>query len=136
VTNELATGLADVAESVVIFAARTDVFQGRVGAGRVDRARALALRVSTESPSILKAACETGQYLGPLPRTEAHTALSELLARPEGDVAVQPIMLSGHPALIIVLSGFTSAYVATERADRLARASTRALERILRQRRR
>jgi hypothetical protein len=44
------------------------------------------------------------------------------------------VVVSGRPTLVVLMSAFASAYLATRRADQLAQAASRALERIVRER--
>jgi len=69
-----------------------------------------------------------------LPMTPSHAPLRELFGGDaEHEVYVVPVMVSGHPSLVVVseIARLGASVDATRRADQLALASARALERIV-----
>jgi hypothetical protein len=135
VVSALVSGLELVAARVVVFSARGESFHARDASAEVPgRDWVRSLQLSVDRPSVLKTAIEAGQYVGPLPSTEIHRELAVLLGDDASDVAVHPVVVSGRPTLVVLMSAFSSAYLATRRADQLAQAASRALERIVRER--
>jgi hypothetical protein len=132
VARQLVAGLSSVARCVVVLAVRNASYDGRTGTtGATERIR--ALRVPVGEPSVLATAVEAGFYLGPLPRTQVHDGLSELLGETD-EIYVVPVVVSGRAALMVVAAGFVSSFEATRRADSLVAAAGEAVEQILRRR--
>jgi hypothetical protein len=134
VARALTEGLTAVAQKVVVLAVRGKVYEGREASDPATRALVRSLVVSGDRPSALLTAVQTGSYLGPIPQTPVHAELSRLLGDPEGEIAVGSVAISGRVALLYVLSGLETAYLATRRSAELGQAAGRALERIVRER--
>lgn len=135
-TRMLVNALTRVASRVVAFAVRGRVFEGRDSNDAASRSKVRALIVPMDSASVLSTAVKTGQYLGPLPETAVHAELAALLGRPKEEIAVGAVTVSGRAALLYVLAGFRTAYLTTRRATELGQAAGRALERMVRDRKR
>jgi hypothetical protein len=122
----------------VVFAIRSGAYEARAASPELaaaDEVRLLGVRVG--QPSVIESALETGFYLGPLPNTPAHDGLRARL--PEAatrEVYAAVVMVSGRPSLVLLVAGFTQALDTTRRADQLADAAGKALERIVRARKR
>jgi hypothetical protein len=132
----LVNALTRVASRVVAFAVRGRVFEGRESNDAASRSKVRALIVPMDTASVLSTAVKTGQYLGPLPETAVHAELAALLGRPNEEIAVGAVTVSGRAALLYVLAGFRTAYLTTRRATELGQAAGRALERMVRERKR
>jgi hypothetical protein len=124
--------------TVVLFAGRSSEFVGRASSDGVTHPETVrSLRVPISLEGMLSDALIAGHYLGPATESGAYRPLADQL--PEKDrnqVYVVPVNVSDHPAMVIVLTGFERAFLATQRADELARAAGAALERIVRARKR
>lgn len=132
VARQLVAGLSTVARRVVVLAVRSASYDGRTGnTGATERIRALSVPVA--EPSALTTAAEAGFYLGPLPRTQVHDGLAELLGETD-EIYVVPVVVSERAALMVVAAGFVSSFEATRRADSLVAAAGEAVEQILRRR--
>ncbi|HVU03130.1 MAG TPA: hypothetical protein VHE30_15325 [Polyangiaceae bacterium] len=130
----LARALGAAARRVLVLAVRGKVFEGREASdpSLTDSVRLLV--VSADRPSVLLTASQTGQYVGPVPQTLVHQELFRLLGEPEGDIAVGSVAVSGRSALLWVAAGLDTAYLATRRGSALGDAAGKALERIVRDR--
>jgi hypothetical protein len=80
---------------------------------------------------VLDRAIGEGAYLGRLVPADANDALQEWLGPSVGEVYARPVVVSGRPALVLLLASLQTSALATRRADELARAGGTALERIL-----
>jgi hypothetical protein len=134
VVAALVQGAAPLAHAVVAFGVRSDGFVGRDAAGAVDSARARALQVPQDRPSVLKTATELGQYLGPIPRTEVHRDLAALLPAADAEVSVHAVTVGGKAAVVLVLAGIANPYVTTGHGAHLVRTASKALEALVRAR--
>jgi hypothetical protein len=134
VVTSLVRGLAVVASRVLVLAVRGKVFEGRDASDAASREAVRNLVVSGDRPSVLLTAMQTGSYLGPIPRTLVHAELARILEGANDEIAVGVVSVSGRAALVYVAAGLETAYLATRRGDQLSLAAGRALERIVRQR--
>jgi hypothetical protein len=131
----LVHGLEALATRVLVLAIRAGKYEARAGsAGLGDPDRLRMLRLDANVSSVLETAVAEGYYLGLMPHTQIHDRLRELFG--DGEVYVARIDVSERPALLFVMAGLETAFGATRRADELARAAGRALERIVRERKR
>lgn len=127
-------GLAAVAARVLVLAVRGKVFEGRDASDAASREAVRGLVVSGDRPSVLLTATQTGSYLGPIPQTLVHVELGRILEGVGDEIAVGVVTVSGRAALVYVAAGLETAYLATRRGDQLSGAASRALERIVRER--
>jgi hypothetical protein len=134
VVSALVRGLSGPGGTVLVLAARGKVFEGRDASERAAREAIRGLVISTDRPSVLLTAVQTGHYLGPIPQTLVHAELARILGGSSDEIAVGVVTVSGRAALVYVVSGSETPYLATRRGDRLAEAASRALERIVRDR--
>lgn len=135
VVSGLVHGLEALATRAAVFAIRGGAYEARAGSsGLGDPERLRSVRLPAGEPSVIETAAESGYYLGLLPGTRVHDALRELFG--DTEVYVARIALGDRPVLFPVMAGLETAFGATRRADELARNAARALERILRQRKR
>jgi hypothetical protein len=134
VVRALVKGLSTVAARVLVLAARGKVFEGRESNVPSLEQEVRTLVISGDRPSVLVTASQTGHYLGPIPQTLVHTELARLLGDPSDEIAVGVVMVSSRPALAYVMSSMSTTYLATRAGDQLAQAAARALERIVRHR--
>jgi hypothetical protein len=135
VTAALVHGLEALATRVLVLAVRAGKYEARAGSAGLCNADELrTLRLDAGIPSVLETAAADGYYLGLMPPTSSHDRLRELFG--DGEVYVARIDVSDRPALLFVMAGLETAFGATRRADELARAAGRALERIVRDRKR
>jgi hypothetical protein len=130
------TAIASAAGSgfgqIVVYALRGEAYEARAASAPAARDALEMLGMSSEEPSILRSAAEAGYYLGSLPTTLPHAALRSLIAPGQGDeLYAVPVMVSGRTALVILIYGFGFAFATTQAADRLARAASETLERIV-----
>jgi hypothetical protein len=135
VLEAVVEGMSVVAASVIAFGVRGNLFVGREALG-VDRERARHLGIPADRPSILKTAAEIGHYLGPVPVTEPHQELAKLIDHHPGEVAAHAVNVGGRAATIVLMAGMENAYAATSRAEQLVRAAGKALETLVRARKR
>ncbi len=126
-------GLAAVGERVLLFAVKATQFEGKLAHGPgLDSATLRRVTIPADAPSILRTAGQSGQYLGRLPATDAHAKLSELLQAGGREVYAVRLSISGRAAVIAVVTGFETAFTASQLADELVAAASRALERVMR----
>lgn len=120
--------------SALVLALRTGVYEGRAGSAGMPVEAVRAVRVPAATASVVETAARSGFYLGALPFTPAHASLRALFGEdPDAEVYVRPVVASGRASLVL-LSGLLPVgptVDATRRADELARAAGRSLERIL-----
>jgi hypothetical protein len=135
VVTVLVRGLNRVARRVLVLAVRGKVFEGRDAGDDATRAAIRSLVVSSDRPSVLLTAVQSGSYLGPIPETRVHADLARPLAGFTDQIAVGTVLVTGRAALVYVMAGFDTAYLATRRAQELAQACGKTLERIVRGRR-
>jgi hypothetical protein len=135
VVTVLVRGLSRVARRALVLAVRGKVFEGRDANDDATRVAIRSLVVSSDRPSVLLTAVQTGGYLGPIPETRVHADLARPLAGFTEQIAVGTVLVSGRAALVYVIAGFDTAYLATRRAQDLALACGKTLERIVRGRR-
>jgi hypothetical protein len=133
VVSGLMHGLEALATRALVLSVRGRVFEGRAGSSSLGDSDGLrTLRVDANQPTVLETAIQAGYFLGHMPPTPWHQGLRQLFG--DGEVYVGRIDVSGRPALLFVMAGLQTAFGATRRADELAHASSRALERIVRSR--
>lgn len=135
VISVIVKGLSRVARRVLVLAVRGKVFEGRDANDEMSRTAIRSVVVSADRPSVLLTAVQTGSYLGPIPETRVHADLARPLAGFTEQIAVGTVLVSGRAALVYVMAGFDTPFLATRRAQELAQASGKALERIVRGRR-
>lgn len=135
VIGVIVRGLSSVARRVLVLAVRGKVFEGRDANDDATRAAMRTLVISADRPSVLLTAVQTGSYVGPIPETRVHAELAGLLGGSVDQIAVGTVSVSGRAAVVYVMAGFDTAYLATRRAADLAQAAGKALERIVRGRR-
>jgi hypothetical protein len=117
---------------IVVYALRGNAYEARSASTSTARDALEMLTMSSEEPSILKSATDAGYYLGSLPTTLPHAALRSLISPAEGDeLYAVPVTVSGRTALVVLIYGFGFAFATTQAADRLARAASETLERIV-----
>jgi hypothetical protein len=134
VVRSLVEGLSSVARRAIVLATRGKVFEGRDATDEASRQTLKKLVISSDRPSVLVTAVQTGHYVGPLPQTLVHQELAEIFGDLGDEIAVGVVNVSGRAALVYVMGGLETTYLATRRSDQLAEAAARALERIVRQR--
>jgi hypothetical protein len=118
----------------VVLSVRAGTYSGRAASPGLPADLAQKIKLAAGTASVVETAVRTGLYLGALPHTPAHQALRELFgADADAEVYVVPVLASGHPTLVLVsqLAKLGPSVSATGRADTLARAVGRALERIV-----
>jgi hypothetical protein len=117
---------------IVVYALRGNAYEARAASASSARDALEMLTMSSEEPSILKSATDAGYYLGSLPTTLPHAALRSLISPAEGDeLYAVPVTVTGRTALVVLIYGFGFAFATTQAADRLARAASETLERIV-----
>jgi len=118
----------------IVLSVRSGVYSGRAASPWLRAEGVKKLKLDAGIPSVVETAARTGFYLGVLPLTPAHAPFRELFAGgDEREVYVVPVLMSGHPSLMIVseVAPLGSSVDASRRADELSRAVGRALERIV-----
>lgn len=136
VASSLVRGLSTGLHPVLLFAVRGKVFEGRDASDDGLRAVVRSLVISGERPSVVLTAVQAGQYTGPIPHTAVHEPLIDLLGVGADEIAAFAVTVSGRAALVFVLAGTPASSASVERAQELGLAATRALERIVRKRKR
>lgn len=120
----------------IVFAVKPASFDGRVGSAAIEaRAAVKSISLLSHQPSVLETAVKSGFYLGPIPNTPNHRELRDALP-PDAlhEVYVTVVTVSDRPSLVWLIAGFEQSLDLTRRADEIALVAGRALERILRQR--
>jgi hypothetical protein len=118
----------------VVLSVRSGTYSGRAASPGLSAEIAQRIKLSAGTASVVETAVRTGLYLGALPHTPAHEHLRELFGGDgEAEVYVVPVLASGHPTLVLVsqIAKLGPSVEATGRADELARAVGKALERIV-----
>ncbi|HYQ14968.1 MAG TPA: hypothetical protein VEQ58_04410 [Polyangiaceae bacterium] len=120
----------------IVFAIKNASFDGRAASSEIE-ARTTIKQISllSHQPSVLETAVKSGFYLGPIPNTPNHRELRDALP-PDAlhEVYVTVVTVSDRPSLVWLIAGFEQSLDLTRRADDIAQVAGRALERILRQR--
>ena len=132
VVDQLVEGLEFFAFQVAVFVEQAGTHRGRTASaslGGADAAKAVAQPGSADC--VLDRAVAEGRYLGPLAPAAANAAIARFLGTPTGEVYAVPVVVSGRPALVLLLARLQTTALATRRADELARAGGAALERIV-----
>jgi hypothetical protein len=118
--------------ALLVFAVRGGAFEGRGASTGIPSRLVRAQRLEATAPSVFRAACKLGSYLGCLPDTAVHAGLAGLLPIAATDeVYVVPVSAFGHPALVLMCAGFANAGEAARHADTLVVAAGRELERMV-----
>jgi hypothetical protein len=120
----------------IVFAVKSNSFDGRVASSDVEaRASVKSISLLSHQPSVLESAVKSGFYLGPIPNTPNHRELRDALP-PDTvhEVYVTVVTVTERPSLVWLIGGFENSLDLTRRADEIALVAGRALERILRQR--
>jgi hypothetical protein len=118
----------------VVLSVRAGAYSGRAASPGLPAEAAQKIKLTAGTASVVETAVRTGLYLGVLPHTPAHRTLRELFGGDgEAEVYVVPVLASGHPTLVLVseIAKLGPSLAATARADYLARAVGKALERIV-----
>jgi hypothetical protein len=122
--------------TAIVFQVKNASFDGRVASPDVEaRAQVKQISLLSHQPSVLETAVKSGFYLGPIPNTPNHRELRDALPLDAvHEVYVTVVTVSERPSLVWLLAGFEQSLDLTRRADEIALVAGRALERILRQR--
>jgi hypothetical protein len=118
----------------VVLSVRAGTYSGRAASPGLPADRAQGIKLTAGAASVVETAVRTGLYLGALPHTPAHQGLRDLVGGDgDAEVYVIPVLASGHPTLVLVseIARLGPSVEATGRADELARAVGKALERIV-----
>jgi hypothetical protein len=118
---------------------RGSSYEGRAASSelREPPERVGKVKLPTGSSSVVDHALKQGYYLGALPTTPVHEGLRELLpSRAAEEIYVAPVMVLGRPSAVLVLARLGHTTPSTRRANEIAAAAGKALERILRNRKR
>jgi hypothetical protein len=118
----------------VVLSVRAGTYSGRAASPGLPASAAQKVRLTAGTASVVETAVRTGLYLGALPHTPAHQALRDVFGGDgDAEVYVVPVLASGHPTLVLVseIAKLGPSVEATARADELARAVGKALERIV-----
>jgi hypothetical protein len=118
----------------VVLSVRAGTYSGRAASPGLSTEAAQKVRLTAGTASVIETAVRTGFYLGALPQTPAHQALRDVFGGDaDAEVYVLPVLASGHPTLVLVsqIAKLGPSVEATARADELARAVGKALERIV-----
>lgn len=125
-------GAALFARRVALFAVKRDGFYGWTCNEEFGDEEALrALSIPHDVPSVFATATATSIYLGPVPETQAHVGLLEVMERASPDVAVVAVRVAGRPAAVLMVDELGDTLTGTRRMDELARAVGEALARLL-----
>jgi hypothetical protein len=118
----------------IVLSVKSGVYSGRAASPFLPSEAVKRLKLEAGTPSIVETAARAGFYLGVLPRTAIHAPLRDAFGGGEGrELYVVPVLLSSHPTLMLVseIAVLGASVEASRRADELARAVARALERIV-----
>jgi hypothetical protein len=128
-------GARTVARRVALFVVRGDHFRGWACNPELAPPSELRrLTISATVDSVLAKAATGTTYLGPVPATEVHGPLLELMTR-AGEVAATPIRVLGRVAIIIFGDELGDTMIATKRFEEIAQIAGEALARIVRAKR-
>jgi hypothetical protein len=133
ITDALVHGLLAVCQQAAVFAVRRHAFVGWACSetlAPVEQFRQLT--IERHSPSVLAHAITHGWYLGRIPDTAPDRGLVSLLEDPDDEVAIVNIEVVDRPVMVLLASGLADTMIATQTAERLARATADALLRVLR----
>ena len=131
----LLSGTRAAARRVGIFAVKREAFLGWACSPELcDRSAFRSLIISATLPSVFAGVASGSDYLGPLYRTEAHAPLLDLLGTTTRDLAIVPVRLLGHAALLLLADELGDPALSTKRMSELAQAAGAALTRVLRSR--
>jgi hypothetical protein len=132
VVDQLVDALTPFAAQVAVFAEHGGVHRGRAASRSLGGATAARKVEQRGSPQcVLDRAVDEGAYLGRLVPADANGALEHWLGPSVGEVYARSVVVSGRPALVLLLASLEASALATRRADELARAGGAALERIV-----
>lgn len=129
----LAELASSTAEHAIVMALRGGMHEARAASPALADKIAV-LRVPSSPESVPDLAARDGHFLGRLPDDSRHAALAGELGSVE--VYATPVVVSGRPALTLILGGLAASLDATRAADELARKAASVLERILRDKKR
>ncbi len=133
ITDVLIEALSHAGVKAAVFAVRGGAFQGRScndAVGALSRVRAISVPVS--ETSVFETSVQAGYYLGAIPHTASHDALREVFNVGDDEVYLTPSLVSGHPVLVLFVTGFRDSATTTRWVDQLAGQAAEALGRILR----
>lgn len=131
----LLSGTRTVARRVGIFAVKREAFLGWACSPELCDPRAFrALSITAALPSVFAGVASGSDYLGPLYRTEAHAPLLDLVETTTRDLAIVPVRVHGHAALLLLADELGDPMLSTKRMSELAQAAGAALARVLRSR--
>jgi len=131
----LLSGARAVARRVGIFAVKREAFLGWACSPELGDPRAFrALAITAALPSVFAGVASGSDYLGPLYRTEAHAPLLDLMETTTRDLAIVPVRVHGHAALLLLADELGDPALSTKRMSELAQAAGAALARVLRSR--
>jgi hypothetical protein len=132
VVDQLIEGFGTLALHVAVFAEQGGVHRGRAASPSLGGAAAARAAAQPSSPEcVLDQAVARGSYLGPLEPLGRNAVIHHLVGGSVGEVYAVPVIVSGRPALVLLLASLQATALATRRADELARAGGAALERIV-----
>lgn len=134
VVRVLARALARWAPRTIVFAVRGKGFEAKEAGSDDLRDRMKGLVIPGDLPSVLLTAVQTGQYVGPIPGTTVHQTLAVLLGAEVREIAVGAATVTGRAALVYVIGDRRIGAPLAQHAERLTTAASRALERIVRTR--
>jgi hypothetical protein len=131
----LLSGARAVARRIGIFAVKREAFLGWTCSPELCDPHAFrALSITTSLPSVFAGVASGSDYLGPLYRTEAHAPLLDLMGTTARDLAIVPVRVHGHAALLLLADELGDSALSTKRMLELAHAAGSALARVLRSR--
>jgi hypothetical protein len=131
----LLSGTRVVARRVGIFAVKREAFLGWTCSPELCDPRAFrALSITSSLPSVFAGVASGSDYLGPLYRTEAHAPLLDLIGTTARDLAIVPVRVHGHAALLLLADELGDSALSTKRMLELSHAAGTALARVLRSR--
>jgi hypothetical protein len=131
----LLSGTRAVARRVGIFAVKREAFLGWACSSELcDPSAFRSLIITATLPSVFAGVASGSEYLGPLYRTEAHAPLLDLTGVTTRDVAIVPVRVLGHAALLLLADDLGDPALSTKRMSELAQAAGTALTRVLRSR--
>ena len=129
--DELVLGLSAVAARVALFVVKKGSFVGwACNEAFGKQALFRQVIVPSDVANVLTTAVSSGLYLGPLPAGLAHRELQAFMGTASQDIAVIPIKVLGHAALIAVIDDLVRHDDRKSRtAEQLARVAGEALAR-------
>ena len=127
--------LRTAADKCAVFAVKKDAYAGWMCTSQFgNRPEFSAVRIDARSPSVLSIAA-SGEYLGPLLKTDLHAPLVAFVKSKEPEVLAVPVRAGGKAALVFFAHELADPLAAMQVFSEVSSAATDGLEAIIRSKR-